>query len=130
MADATDSPDYSAQLEKACRLYADFGYSPARIAAQLIRSGYPLLLVRARFPSLVADAFPDLARNSIARTECKATPAFNPGALLPPLIAAPPAGNLSPGVPSALTSGISFQYVPLIQCSFPHADPGDTATFT
>jgi hypothetical protein len=41
--------------------------------------------------------------------------------------------------PSALTTavttdsseaGISFQYVPLIQCSFPHADPGELATFT
>jgi len=26
--------------------------------------------------------------------------------------------------------GLSFQYVPLIQCSFPHADPGETTTFT
>ena len=39
--------------------------------------------------------------------------------------------------PSALAAsaatddaGISFQYVPLIQCSFPHADPGELATFT
>jgi hypothetical protein len=27
-------------------------------------------------------------------------------------------------------AGISFQYVPLIQCSFPHADPGELASFT
>jgi hypothetical protein len=27
-------------------------------------------------------------------------------------------------------SGISFQYVPLIQCSFPHADPGEATSFT
>ena len=26
--------------------------------------------------------------------------------------------------------GISFHYVPLIQCSFPHADPGDAHSFT
>jgi hypothetical protein len=26
--------------------------------------------------------------------------------------------------------GVSFQYVPLIQCSFPHADPGDATSFT
>jgi hypothetical protein len=26
--------------------------------------------------------------------------------------------------------GISFQYVPLIQCSFPHADPGQVSCFT
>jgi hypothetical protein len=27
-------------------------------------------------------------------------------------------------------SAISFQYVPLIQCSFPHTDPGEATTFT
>jgi replication initiator protein len=26
--------------------------------------------------------------------------------------------------------GVSFQYVPLIQCSFPHADPGEVTSFT
>lgn len=31
---------------------------------------------------------------------------------------------------SALSGGISFQYVPLIQCSFPHADPGALSPFT
>ncbi len=31
---------------------------------------------------------------------------------------------------SALSDGISFQYVPLIQCSFPHADPGALTQFT
>ena len=30
----------------------------------------------------------------------------------------------------ALSEGISFQYVPLIQCSFPHADPGGLTQFT
>jgi hypothetical protein len=31
---------------------------------------------------------------------------------------------------AAAAEGISFQYVPLIQCSFPHADPGEITTFT
>jgi hypothetical protein len=31
---------------------------------------------------------------------------------------------------SVLSDGISFQYVPLIQCSFPHADPGALAQFS
>jgi hypothetical protein len=30
----------------------------------------------------------------------------------------------------AVVEGISFHYVPLIQCSFPHADPGDASTFS
>ena len=29
-----------------------------------------------------------------------------------------------------LSEGVSFQYVPLIQCSFPHADPGEQTSFT
>jgi hypothetical protein len=131
MADATDGPDYSAQIEKACRLYAGFGYAPERIAAQLIRSGYPASLVRARFPSLAADAFPDVAAGKVlARSERHAPPAPNVGAQLPPLTVAPPVADMAAGARAALSSGISFQYVPLIQCSFPHADPGDAATFT
>jgi hypothetical protein len=122
MADAIEGPDYSAQIEKACRLYAGFGYAPERIAAQLVRSGYPVSLVRARFPSLATDAFQDLpASKRIVR----AAPV-----LLPPPIAAPPLADIAPSASAALTAGISFQYVPLIQCSFPHADPGEAATFT
>jgi hypothetical protein len=33
-------------------------------------------------------------------------------------------------VQDALTDGISFQYVPLIQCSFPHTEPGAITHFT
>ena len=31
---------------------------------------------------------------------------------------------------AAAEEGISFHYVPLIQCSFPHADPGESRSFT
>ena len=59
---------------------------------------------------------------------------------------APPAHNLTPDLTRSsmrtsretpasrsaamLGDGISFQYVPLIQCSFPHADPGALTQFT
>ncbi|MGH8261196.1 MAG: replication protein RepA, partial [Steroidobacteraceae bacterium] len=33
-------------------------------------------------------------------------------------------------LPAILSEGVSFQYVPLIQCSFPHADPGAQTQFT
>ncbi|MGH8226513.1 MAG: replication protein RepA [Steroidobacteraceae bacterium] len=33
-------------------------------------------------------------------------------------------------LPAHLSEGVSFQYVPLIQCSFPHADPGAQTQFT
>lgn len=133
MADAADGTDYSAQIEKACRLYAEFGYSPQRIAAQLIRSGYPVSVVRARFPSLVPDSFSDIAPGKglarAARHTLSAS-ASHPGPLPSPLIPASAVADVPRVAPAALTAGISFQYVPLIQCSFPHADPGDAATFT
>ena len=34
------------------------------------------------------------------------------------------------GRPGRRLDGISFHYVPLIQCSFPHADPRDLTSFT
>ena len=36
----------------------------------------------------------------------------------------------SVSVPASTGEGISFHYVPLIQCSFPHADPGELGSFT
>jgi hypothetical protein len=47
--------------------------------------------------------------------------------MAPPKIEAAPAPK--PVIPT-LAEGVSFQYVPLIQCSFPHADPGETPSFT
>jgi hypothetical protein len=38
--------------------------------------------------------------------------------------------SLAAAAGEAAVSGISFQYVPLIQCSFPHADPKDATKFT
>jgi hypothetical protein len=132
MVDAADSPDYSVQLEKACRLYAEFGYSPPRIAAQLLRSGYPIDLVRARFPSLPDTAFPETpgARSMSPPKGGAAVAIPTAGDILPPGLLSGPTGPNTTGASAALAAGISFQYVPLIQCSFPHADPGDTGTFT
>jgi hypothetical protein len=41
-----------------------------------------------------------------------------------------PDSSRRPNSDSEFVSDISFQYVPLIQCSFPHADPGETTTFS
>ena len=46
-----------------------------------------------------------------------------------PSVAAPSVDRASQQAVTA-AEGISFQYVPLIQCSFPHADPKEAATFT
>ena len=141
MAEAADGAPYSKQIEKACRLYMDLGYSTERIAAQLVRTGYPLDLVRARFSELPASAFPEPpvshARNRAHRAAPQSpTPV---AAILTRLAASTGASVPMPAQPhtvsqttaqNALAQGISFQYVPLIQCSFPHADPGEAATFT
>ena len=146
IADAPESTDYGAQIAKACRVYAELGFSPLRIASQLIRSGYPADLVRARFPELPMDALPQppncraLERHRRPRVDALAplrdclpqevlrNQRANPLATVEP--AAAVAVHHLADAATALTAGISFQYVPLIQCSFPHADPRDTAIFT
>ena len=133
MAEVTDGAPYSRQIEKACQLYMDLGYSTGQIAAQLIRTGYSPDLVRLRFPELPAAAFPDppvsRARDRALRA---ATQTSAPVAAILTRLAIPPQPRTEPQAmaPAALAQGISFQYVPLIQCSFPHADPGEEATFT
>ena len=41
-----------------------------------------------------------------------------------------PAATQTESANMAVGDGISFQYVPLIQCSFPHMDPGDITHFS
>ena len=154
---------YAEQIDKACRLYAELGFSTERIAAQLVRSGYPLELVRARFSALPASAFPEppvsrslqraagqgsgVSMSGVPHTHTRPTPVRTAQELLAPVLSrvptsnptsvtaasgtdAGPAAKAPPFPGSALEQGISFQYVPLIQCSFPHADPGDAPSFT
>jgi len=121
MASVPDGIHYAEQIDKACRLYTELGFTPERIAAQLVRSGYPIDQVRSRFPQLPDSALPEPAP-ARHRQPGPATIA----ALLPRLELAK-----SETLPSDDTaSSISFQYVPLIQCSFPHADPHDTMSFS
>jgi hypothetical protein len=98
------------------------------ILENLLVARWPLDQLRARFPE-----FPD----SVFCYSNPAQPAAKPLAQPRPIstaFALPSVAN--PSVDHAFTKavaaaeGISFQYVPLIQCSFPHADPKDAATFT
>jgi hypothetical protein len=140
MAQAPDGQPYSQQIEKACRLYMDLGYSAEKIAAQLVRTGYPSDLVRARFSELPASAFPDPPSSRARyRLQRAASPTPTPVATIltrwaPPTAAtiatAPPLAAAPAMAQRALAHGISFQFVPLIQCSFPHADPGEAGSFT
>jgi hypothetical protein len=156
----TDCPSgEESSLEKSVRFYQDMGFSESRIAAQLIRTGHPVDSVRARFPDVPASALPDPPSRPAPRLEVGSRQVLDPqpsaaarakaAAPRPQLIGG--AGRLLGGlldrpvptlhqtsaaevdsqrVGEAELNGMSFQYVPLIQCSFPHADPGGQTVFT
>jgi len=142
-----DAAQPDAALDKALRIYAEVGLSPERTVGQLLRAGFSPEQLRARFPGvperlLAAPVAPDpKLRQALTRPRAPsiAAHAGQGGAALPPTAAQllqplltrrvteHPAATRAPAI---LAGGLSFQYVPLIQCSFPHADPGATAHYT
>jgi hypothetical protein len=144
MRDTKDSdvdPRVAAQVDTAIQLYRDLGFSGERIAAQLARSGYPLSLIQKRFPDLPERLHPAprTIRRQSSRLPSERThsePAKTAAQFLPAVLAdvrrqaATQAAPAQHAVDTTVTGGIAFQYVPLIQCSFPHADPGELRTFT
>jgi len=78
-----------------------------------------------RHASVAASCSNPLSSQSITTTK---TPSHR--AALPPSVPIPSATKRVLDNAVTATEGISFQYVPLIQCSFPHADPKDATTFT
>jgi hypothetical protein len=77
-----------------------------------------------------------LLPQGIARsTRTTSDPSQNPSSVRVPARTSVAPGNASPSrnvapVDTDAADSISFQYVPLIQCSFPHADPGEAAVFS
>jgi hypothetical protein len=131
------------RFEKAVDAFAVLRMSPARTVAQLIHAGFPIPLIRARFPEVSAAAFEPqaavLAQKRALPTEgnLKAATTAQPGAptlarhVVQRVINGTRSGSgARPAVTDPLAEGVSFQYVPLIQCSFPHADPGAQTHFT
>jgi hypothetical protein len=98
--------------------------------AQLVADGVPPSELTPHFPGFAPSAFERAPlpgpraitpRLQAPTTDSRVTPVGLPTRLVAPVEAA---------VPATTGEGISFHYVPLIQCSFPHADPGDLASFT
>jgi len=140
------------RFEKALRLYAQIGLAPTRTVRQLVRAGFPVEWIRPHFPALPPETFevpveptpalrsgrgeaplPPAAETIATRVLARlaTTPTAAPS--LPSSRAAPiamPRVTREVPIPDVLSEGVSFQYVPLIQCSFPHADPGDQTQFT
>jgi hypothetical protein len=146
-----------ARFEKALRLLTEVGLSAERVARSLVLHGFPVALVRSRFPSVPESVFaappPTRAAQRVESLKMlTASSRPEKGRALPPSAhaitqrvlakiehaASAPAAVALPrsnppvttAVSDALREGISFQYVPLIQCSFPHADPGEQRQFT
>ena len=141
------------RLDQAIALYKELGFSDERAAITLARNGYPSEAIVARFPNLPAESILSNTRFGAHRNREKAGqgPALpKAGALLDRLLTRPaapsvvnpaqpdrrvqsPSAQQAPIRPASAVqeaNAISFQYVPLIQCSFPHADQGELSTFT
>ena len=112
--------------------YGAAGYSRARMLAQLVADGIPPAELEPHFPGFPPSAFQKAVmpgpRAVTPRLPTPATASVPPVAARPVAVAAASAANRT-GVVTA-EEGISFHYVPLIQCSFPHADPGELTSFT
>jgi hypothetical protein len=142
------SPDDRLRFQRAARLCEQVGLAPERAVVQLLRQGFPASQVRAKYPTLPDDAFvmpadergaaaptpntPNTFRASNSQGVTKLLPSAQSivqrvlAKTISTATAAPPVVTLNNDLPE----GLSFQYVPLIQCSFPHADPGEQSTFT
>ena len=143
-------------IDRRIRQYADQQLSREQILERLLAARWPLDKLKARFPEFPESAFrhpitdsgdPDVVESGAGHLH---TPApANPHAARPATgttrstaPANPPSAakvsppTVHPSVDRAIkqaesaVEGISFQYVPLIQCSFPHADPKHATTFT
>jgi len=147
------SRDLDAELDARLQRFAASGMSRAGMLAQLMLGGYPIEILRQRFPEMPDVAFglakpttppADEQPKGRAATPRTYTPANNPGSkdVAPTAAASRPAPSRAPSArtpaapardveqQAAAEEGISFHYVPLIQCSFPHADPGEARSFS
>ena len=108
-------------LDRRIEKYASQGLPRAAILEQLLAARWPLEQLKPRFSEFPLTAF--------RHPEISATAARS---LLAPVLPSVPIPNIDREKLNAASavSGISFQYVPLIQCSFPHADPKHASTFT
>lgn len=142
MSNAPEIDVVAALVDKRISQYVALGYSREQMLRQLVNARLPSELLKARFPEFPDETFagPALVQPQRSRPPMQKAPYLDgqspavPASLQPLAveIAPPqPRHNQPPSLHGVTTDdGISFQYVPLIQCSFPHADPGDLTSFT
>lgn len=151
--DTTPAAQSTAESEKILdariAVLRNVGMSRELIVSQLLSAGASIDLLKARFAELPSEAFERAAaRPQPVRRARAAEQGTDAGACRPPAsierAVVPRPSGLAPlrisrptpaTEPPALDGhssieGISFHYVPLIQCSFPHADPGEARSFS
>lgn len=113
-------------IDRRIKAYESQGLCRAQILEQLVAARWPIEPLKARFPEFPVAAFEPIAATS--------PPSSSPPKVLPAAatrsVSRDTGTAVERAVKQAVAEGISFQYVPLIQCSFPHADPKGAATFT
>jgi hypothetical protein len=114
-------PSRASLIDRRIAQYQSRGLNRAAILEHLLAARWPLEQLKSRFPDVEEGAFRYPAQPVTA-------PEASPKSALPSV----PTTNIDRAKLNAVSAaeGISFQYVPLIQCSFPHADPKHASTFT
>ena len=116
-------------IERHIERHTQQGLSRRAILDKLLAAKWPLEQLRSRFPEFPDSEFrypqPDPTPATPITTTSNARAATQLPSTSPPVATKRVLDNAVTAV-----EGISFQYVPLIQCSFPHADPKDATTFT
>jgi hypothetical protein len=113
-------------IDRRIEQYRRLGCSRELMLQEMLAAGLPLDTLKARFPE-----FPDSRFRRPENTHSHISP--RPATMPPPSVANPTVDHANhPTVIGQVTAaeGISFQYLPLIQCSFPHTDPKQAATFS
>jgi Plasmid encoded RepA protein len=130
---STNHTETAADLMGALQRYEAAGYSRARILARLVADGYPVDALRPLFAQFPDSAF---VRAELPGPRAPTLRGLPSGWTPPAPVAEAPrteTPTVTPTPPvngSTALEGISFHYVPLIQCSFPHADPRELTSFT
>lgn len=113
-------------IDRRIEQYRRLGCSRELMLQEMLAAGLPLDTLKAQFPE-----FPDSRFRRPENTPSHISP--RPATMPPPSVANPTVDHANhPTVIGQVTAaeGISFQYLPLIQCSFPHTDPKQAATFS
>jgi len=115
-------------IDRRIQQYTQMNFSRERMLQQLLAAKWPLDQLKARFPEFPETAFrhPENTAALTALPAPRITTSATTAATSPRVPPVTPAAQ----VLQSAVSGVSFQYVPLIQCSFPHADPKQATNFT